>query len=182
MTKEQFMKLTIASHNLPLLSEQDAAEAAPSESAMRFAVLRGEIEKPADKSTFLYSSGRARFLRKKTDYFELKGKLVSSNDWFYPPLEAFEKSFDKWLALQTHDVKAVNSLYQWREAVDRQRDILHEELYDLEEVAMISALKPYVESTLARKEKEDWELTQLYHDIGVAIDKVRASSDKRKAA
>ena len=83
MTKEQFMKLTIASHNLPLWSEQDAANAAPSESAMWFAVMRGKIEKPADKSTFLYSSGRARFLRKKTDYFELRYEDQNQNKKFF---------------------------------------------------------------------------------------------------
>ena len=182
MTKEQFMKLTIASHKLPLLSEQDAANVAPSEGAMWFAVMRGEIEKPADERAFTFSSDRARYLRDRTDYFERNGDLVSENDYIYPQLRHFEKSFDKWLALQTHDVKAVNSLYQWREAVDRQIWALHEELYDLEEVAMISALKPYVESILARKEREEWELTQLYYDIGTAIDKVRASGVKRKAA
>lgn len=182
MTKEQFMKLTIASHNLPCLTEQQAAAYAPSATAMFFAVKRGKIEKPAEEDAFRFSFDRARYLRDRTDYFERNGDLVSENDYIYPQLRDFEKSFDKWLALQTHDVEAVNSLYRWRKSVNDQIWLLHEELYDLEEAAKIEALKPYIEPALARKEREEWELTQLYDDIGQAIDKVRASGVKRKAA
>lgn len=191
MTKEQFMKRTIAAHELRCLSEEKAAFHAPSETAMIFAVMRGELKKPepnADKNElfsdrpFYPDTKRARYLRDTTNWFERRDKLVSENDYIYPPLKAFEKSFDKWLALQEHDVEAVNSLHEWKKELDYRRLALYDETDGLEEMAMISVTKPYVESALARKESELREVVQLMCDIDKAIEKVRSSNGKRNAA
>lgn len=182
MTKEQFMALTIKSHVLQCYTEELAAHFAPSESAMNFAVLQGVFKKPCtkkgclfDNRPFALASDRARFLRDNTDYFERHNELVADNDDLYPLERAFLKSFEKWLALQKHDVDRVNSLYMWRQSVEDKIHALYDDIYDLEEMAQTPAVESYVAELIARKDRECSELAQLRHDLSLAIDKVKAS-------
>ena len=183
MTKEQFMALTIKSHGLQCYTEEVAAHFAPSENAMNFAVLQGVFKKPSPSATgsfftdrpFVFAIYRARFLRDNTDYFERHNELVADTDVFYPPKRAFLKPFEKWLALQKHDVARVNSLYMWQQSVEDKIYALHDDIYDLEEMAQTPAVENYVAELIARKDRECAELAQLRHDLSLAIDKVKAS-------
>lgn len=183
-----FTERTIAAHHLCCLSERDAAQLAPSETAMWFAVMTGQLERPEAKKNgylftepreaFVFETDRARYLRDKTDWFEHRDCLVADNDWFYPQRKSFAKSFKKWLAIQEHDVEAVNSLYEWKLHVERRKDELADEIYDLEQAAENPFLKKLVESTLATKEAEYHQLAQLRHKLNLAIDAVRESKCK----
>ena len=189
MKTQSFMEKTISAHNLALLTDDQAAKLAPSETALNFAVLRGKIEKPAPDTDenalfadrpFVTASLRARYLRDNTDWYEKKGYLVSENDYFYPSLKHFAKSFEKWLALQKHDVKAVNSLHEWHEAVvDKYFDVAAE-IYELETAEVPPAFKAYLDAALEKKEAEFKDLIQLRGDLSKAIDKVKTGKSKTR--
>lgn len=174
---KKFMKLTIASHSLKLLTEKMAKELTPSENAMWFAVTRGEVEEPENENAFVFASDRTRYLRDKTDWYERKNQLVSENDWLSPPLSTFEKSFEKWLTLQKHDVKAVNSLHEWKQSVDDKKTEITWELTDLEESmeAVPNSLGKIIAARIEAKEAEYFKLALLYWNLDKAIEKVKAT-------
>lgn len=150
-----FMERTVESHNLYITDLYDATHFLPN----RY-----------EESYFA-----AEDLAKTTSYFERKGILIADGYG-----DAY-KSFEKWLALQKHDVARANSLYAWRQAVETKIYALHDDMYDLEEMATTPAVKGYVAELIARKETECKELSQLRHDLGLAIDKVKGSHKTQRA-
>lgn len=172
MINKDFMKLTIASHSLKQMPLHEAAEYTPGFDNWR-------VHVGWEPSYF-----EAKRLASETSYFERMNILVSGDDFIYPPFESFTKSFEKWLAVQKHDISAVNSLYLWCESVKARNRELVDDMYELEKLAEIPALKGYVEATLARKEEEHRQLWQLRYDLEVAIDKVKSSTctTKREVA
>lgn len=127
-----FMKLTIDAHNLQVWNLGDAANLLPGEGSYQ----------------------RAKKFAETTNYFERKDVLIPDKNYVYPPLSSLAKSFEKWLALQEHDVRAVNSLYQWRRAVE----LAHYELTDQDDFDEGQALQLYL----------------LENRLSEAIDKVKA--------
>lgn len=117
-------------------------------------------------------------------YFESMDILVADKQYVYPPQSAFVKSFEKWLAIQEHDVKAVNSLYEWRKATRIAEMTVEDDifdLYDLEQMNCSPALQICIDQTLARKHDERSKLTALRHDLEDAIDRVRSAKISARA-
>lgn len=108
-------------------------------------------------------------------YFESMDILVADEQYVYPPQSAFVKSFEKWLALQKHDVKAVNSLHEWRKATRIAETEVDDDIYELEQMTLSPALQIHVDKVLARKRDEAAKLAALRHDLGDAIDRVRSA-------
>lgn len=108
----------------------------------------------------------AKALAAKTSYFESKNVLIADDNG------NAEKSFGKWLALQKHDVRAVNSLHAWREAVNWKQSELLEDIDALEQVKNPAA-KGYLDATIHRKEAEYLELSKLRHELDKAMDEVK---------
>ena len=135
----------------------------------------------------LYSWHDAKYLLREPDYFEAKriatqsnrfesmGILVADEQYVYPPQSAFVKSFEKWLAIQKHDVNAVNSLYEWRKATQIAEMTADDDIYDLEQMSLSPALQIHVDQVLARKRAESAKLTALRHELEDAIDTVRSA-------
>ena len=93
-----------------------------------------------------------------------------------------DKSFEKWLAIQKHDVKAVNSLYEWRQATRRAEMAVEDDIDDLEQMTLSPALQIHVDNLLARKHSELKRLNALHSDLSDAIDTVKATAYVRKSA
>ena len=112
----------------------------------------------------------------KTNYFERKGILI--RDIISGTVD---KSFDKWLAIQKHDVATVNSLYEWRKAVRIAEMQTEEDIYDLEQLTLSPALQIHVEKQLARKRDEAAKLTTLRHAVEEAIERVKVTEYTTRA-
>lgn len=159
MKKAEFMRRTIESHALPMLTLYDASN-----------LLR-------EPNYF-----EAKRIAARGSYFESMDILVSDNNFVRPPQSAFVKSFDKWLAIQKHDVNAVNSLYEWRKAVRIAEIQTEEDIYDMEQLALSPALQIHVEKMLARKRDEAAKLTTLRHELEDAIERVKATKYTARAS
>ena len=158
MKKAEFMTRTIESHALQMWSLQAAAN-----------LLR-------EPNYF-----EAKRMAARGSYFEHMNVLVSDSDYVYPPQSAFVKSFDKWLAIQKHDVNAVNSLYEWRKAVRKAEMQADEDVYDMEQLALSPTLQIHVEKMLARKRDEAAKLTTLRHDLEDTIERVKSTEYTARA-
>lgn len=158
--EKDFMERTIASHWL-----------------QRLPLINAGAYVPGREENFF----EAKRLAENTTYFERMGFIVSDDSFIYPPAESFKKSFDKWLALQKHDVKAVNSLREWAKALELAEIELGEDIYDLEQMALSPALLIHVDKVLARKETEREQLMLLRHRIGFVIDQIKSAPISRKA-
>ncbi len=144
-----FMERTIESHALPLYTWDGAKE-----------LLR-------EPNYF-----EAKRIATQSNRFERMGILVADEQYVYPPQSAFVKSFEKWLAIQKHDVNAVNSLYEWRKATQIAETTADDDIYDLEQMSLPPALQIHVDQVLARKRDESAKLTALRHELKDAIDTV----------
>jgi len=130
---------------------------------------------------FVSSYFDAEEYAKNTNYFERDNILVADDDYRYPPLESFVKSFKKWLAIQKHDVNAVNSLYEWRQAIDKRLCELEDEIYELEELRKKitpPALQMCCDEALKRKDEEADALLRLKCRLGMSMDKIRREKAK----
>lgn len=155
MIGKDFMERTIESHALPLYSLHDA---------------KNLLREP--------DYFEAKRIAAKGSYFESLGILVADKNYVYPPQSAFVKSFEKWLALQKHDVEAVNSLYEWRKATRIAEREVDDNIYDLEQVKLSPALQIHVDKLLERKRDELARLKTLHRDLGDTIAKVKATPRK----
>lgn len=151
---KDFMELTILAHELRCLTFDEAKHFTPSREVSYF---------------------EAKELAQTSPYFERQNILVADDCYANPPLEAFKKSFEKWLALQEHDVKAGNSLYLRQKEVERKQRELSDEIYDLESMSTAPALQMHVDKLLVRKEAQYRELWHLLLDLRDAADKVKAA-------
>lgn len=174
MTKAEkdFMERTIKAHCLSPISLKEARSFLPAR---------------AEENYF-----EACRLAATTDYFERSDCIVSDGNDYpiyellkkslgYMTPESLKKSFDKWLAIQKHDVKAVNSLHEWAKALELAELELGEDIYDLEQMALSPALRIHVDKVLARKEAEHEQLMLLRHRIGFVIDQIKSAPISRKA-
>lgn len=155
-----FMERTIAAHCLQCLPLDMAAHFVPSREPSYF---------------------DAKEYAENTNYFERDNILVADDNYFYPPLKSFVKSFKKWLAIQKHDVNAVNSLYEWRQAINKRLCELSDEIYELEELRKKitpAALQMRCDEALKRKDEEADALHRLESDLGMSIDKIRREKAK----
>lgn len=159
MKKAEFMRRTIESHALQMWPLQAAAN-----------LLR-------EPNYF-----EAKRMAARGSYFEHMDVLVSDSDYVYPPQSAFVKSFEKWLAIQKHDVKAVNSLHEWRKAVRIAEMQVEEDVYELEQLNLSPALQIHVEKMLARERAEAAKLTTLRHELEDAIERVKATEYTTRAS
>lgn len=156
---ERFMKQTMEAHELHVWSIYDATELMP-----------GREPNYWDAKEFAA----------KTNYFERKNIIIDPENYSCPPQRVLVPSFKKWLALQKHDVKAVNSLHEHKKAV---ADKLTEVYCDLDELESLpEAVRPFVEPTIKRLEEKAWQLGQLRFDLCAAIDAVKASSKAKAVA
>ena len=154
---KSFMERTIDAHGLTLIPLHDAADFMPGE--------RNYFD--------------AKNLARNTTYFEQKDILVSEDDFVYPPIESFAASFEKWLAIQKHDVQAVNSLHEWKETIAQRLIELYDERDDLEAIKYSAlATSKYVDGLIERKWNEYCGLMKLKSDIESAIKKIRRSEKK----
>lgn len=153
-----FMERTIESHALPLCSWHD---------------VKYLLREP--------DYFEAKRIATQSNRFESMGILVADEQYVYPPQSAFGKSFEKWLAIQKHDVNAVNSLYQWRKATRIAEMTADEDIYDLEQMSLSPALQIHVDQVLARKRDESAKLTALRHELEDAIERVKATEYKTRA-
>lgn len=158
MKKAEFMRRTIESHALQMWPLQAAAN-----------LLR-------EPNYF-----EAKRIAARSSHFERMDVLVSDSDYVYPPQSAFVKSFEKWLAIQKHDVNAVNSLYEWRKAVRTAEMQADDDVYELEQLNLSPALQIHVEKQLARKRAEAAKLTTLRHAVEEAIERVKATEYTARA-
>ena len=156
--KKGFMARTIAAHTLQTMELVDAANYVP-----------GRERSLLD--AYWYAG--------HTNYFERRNILVTAMP--YNPEINLKNSFKKWLALQKHDVRAVNSLHEWRKAIQLKECELADDIYDLEEMAMSEAVAPYVREVIQRKEAELRELQLLRCEIGFAIDRIKKTDYERRA-
>ena len=155
-----FMERTIAAHCLQCLPLDMAAHFVPS----------------CEPSYF-----DAKEYAENTNYFERDDFLVADDNYRYPPLKSFERSFKKWLAIQKHDVNAVNSLYEWRQAINRRLYELGDEIYELKELRKKitpPALQTRCDEALKRKDEEADALFQLKCRLGISMDKIRREKAK----
>lgn len=154
---ERFMAQTIEAHALRKMTLGDAVGLIPN----------------CDKSL-----GEAEWYMQNTNYFERSGVLLT--EAYCDPNVTLANSFDKWLALQKHDVKAVNSLHEHKKAV---ADKLTDVYYDLDELESLpEAVRPFVEPTIKRLEEKARQLAQLRFDLCAAIDAVKASGKAKAVA
>lgn len=143
-----FMEKTIASHCLSCLTVKEASN-----------FMAGE------KNYF-----DAKRMAEKTSRFEMRDILVADKDYVYPTLENFKRSFDKWLALQKHDVRHLNSLYDMRNAT-------WEKVYDVLDEWEVFAELPknkYVAEAINHKRKEYFALLDLKNRITKAMSRARS--------
>lgn len=151
MKKADFMKRTIESH---MLRTTDLAQV----------------------TSLVSERLNARDMAAKTNYFERKGILI--RDFISGTVD---KSFEKWLAIQKHDVATVNSLYEWRKAVRIAEMQTADDIYELEQLAENPALKGYVEPILERKKIECQKLLSLQWELEDAIERVKATKYTARA-
>ena len=118
---EHFMTTTMKAHCLQVWSLYDA----------RNLLWRGATYWDAKE---LFEQGRT--------LFERKDIIIDPENYAYPPKSALVPSFKKWLALQKHDINAVNSLYLYEQAVRDRIWFVQEGIYDLEE--MLETLPDFV--------------------------------------
>ena len=160
---EHFMTTTMKAHCLQVWSLYDA----------RNLLWRGATYWDAKE---LFEQGRT--------LFERKDIIIDPENYAYPPKSALVPSFKKWLALQKHDINAVNSLYLYEQAVRDRIWFVQEGIYDLEEMleTLPESLKPYVQAEMARLEEEELQLRLLHHELSEARDKARKSVKVQVAA
>ena len=158
MKKAEFMTRTIESHALPMLTLHDASN-----------LLR-------EPNYF-----EAKRIAARGSRFEHMNILVADSDYVYPPQSAFVKSFDKWLAIQKHDVNAVNSLHEWRRVIRNAEMQAEDDVYELEQLALSPALQIHVEKQLVQKRDEAAKLTTLRHNLEDAIERVKAAEYTTRA-
>lgn len=154
---ERFMAQTIEAHNLHKMTLGDAVGLIPN----------------CDKSL----SEAERYMQ-STNYFERSGVLLT--EAHCDNNVNLANSFAKWLALQNHDVKAVNSLHEHKKAVADKLTDAYCELDELENLP--AAVRPFVEPTIKRLEEQAMQLAQLRFDLSAAIDTVKLSGKAKAVA
>lgn len=154
---ERFMAQTIKAHNLLKLELGDAVGLIPN----------------CDKSL-----SDAEWYMRNTNYFEKIGVLLT--EAYCDKNVNLANSFDKWLALQKHDVKAVNSLYAHKKAVADKLTDAYCELHELENLP--EAVRPFAEPTIKRLEQAVVQLCELREALSAAIDAVKATGKAKAVA
>ena len=155
-----FMERTIAAHCLQCVTLDTAAHFVPSREPSYF---------------------DAKEYAENTNYFERENILVADDNYFNPPLKSFVKSFKKWLAIQKHDVNAVNSLYEAGVAIDKRLYELEDEIYELKELRKKitpPALQTRCDEEIKRKDEEADALFRLKCRLGISMDKIRREKAK----
>ena len=94
------------------------------------------------------------------------------------PVRTVEESLKRWLAVQKHDVAAVNSLYEWEKATNIALCELKDEISELEEMRTSPALQIHLDKLLERKEKEADELYHMSCRLSDLRDVVRKTPRK----
>lgn len=156
---ERFMKQTMKAHELQVWSIYDATSLMP-----------GREPNYWD----------AKELAANTDYFERKNIIIDPENYSYPPQRVLVPSFKKWLALQKHDVKAVNSLYAHKKAVTEKLYEVYGNIGELEELPEV--MRPFVESAIKRLEQDAERLRELRRTLSAAIDAVKATGKAKAVA
>ena len=153
---ERFMKQTMEAHELHVWSIYDATNLMP-----------GREPNYWDAKEFAAN----------TNYFERKNIIIDPENYSCPPQRVLVPSFKKWLALQKHDVKAVNSLYEHKKAVTEKLYEVYGNIGELPEV-----MRPFVESAIKRLEQDVLQLSQLREALSAAIDAVKATGKAKAVA
>ena len=154
---ERFMAQTIEAHNLSKLGLGDAVGLIPN----------------CDKSL-----SDATWYMRNTNYFEKIGVLLT--EAYCDKNVNLANSFAKWLALQKHDVKAVNSLYEHKKAVTEKLYEVYGNIGELEELPEV--MRPFVESAIKRLEQDVLQLSQLREALSAAIDAVKTAGSAKAVA
>lgn len=101
--------------------------------------------------------------------FEAMDVLIPDDSYAYPPPESLAKSFEKWLALQKHDVKTVVSLYNWERAAERAQYEVLDKLYFLKE-EYPESLQEHVTATVKLLEEREEQIAALRRRLRNALD------------